>query len=50
MTNNEPERPTPAEPRIGGKRPLVRPILAVVGLVVLVVVLYLVLTWVQQNT
>jgi hypothetical protein len=31
-------------------RPLLRPILAVVGLLVLVAVLFLVLTLIQQNT
>ena len=54
MTNNDPrERPEdiePAEPYIGGKRPVVGPLVGVVGIIVLIVVLFLVITLLQHNT
>ncbi len=33
-----------------GKRPAVTPLLAVLGLIVLIAVVFLLITWVQQNT
>lgn len=54
MSNSDPrERPEdiePAEPYIGGKRPVVGPLLGVVGVVVLIAVIFLVITWLQHHT
>jgi hypothetical protein len=43
-------QPTTDQPLNAEKRPRFSPILAVVALVVVVAVIFLVLTWVQQNT
>ena len=49
MTDDQPDRPTTNHPLHGERRPLVTPIVAVVGLVVLVVVIVLLLTWLRYN-
>jgi len=54
VSNSDPrQRPEdiePAEPYIGGKRPVVGPLVGVVGIIVLIVVLFLVITLLQHNT
>lgn len=48
---DEHPRPTTNEPlNAPGRRPLLPAVLAVVGLVVVVAIVFLLLTWVQQNT
>ncbi|GAA1166807.1 hypothetical protein [Nocardioides aquiterrae] len=48
MTENQ-ERPTTNKPLYGPERPKWWPLLAVVGLVVVLVAIFLLVTWVQQN-
>lgn len=48
---DEHRRPTTNEPlNAPGRRPLLPALLAVAGLVVVVAIVFLLLTWVQQNT
>ena len=49
MDDDERDRPTTNQPLNAERRPLVTPILALVGLVVLVAVIVLALTWVRYN-
>ena len=49
MTEQEPDRPTTNHPLHGERRPLATPIMAVVGLLVLIVVIVLLLTWLRYN-
>lgn len=48
--NDERRRPTTNQPLNAKPRPRVSPILAVIGLVIVVAAIFLLLTWVQQNT
>jgi hypothetical protein len=45
----EPEHPRTNQPLHGKERPKWWPLLAVVGLIVVLAVIFLLLTWVQQN-
>jgi len=49
MTEND-EHPRTNKPLNGPERPRWWPLLAVVGLIAVLFVLFLLLTWVQQNT
>jgi hypothetical protein len=54
VTNHDPrehpENTEPAEPYIGGRRPVVGPLLGVIGVIVLIAVVFLLITWLQHNT
>lgn len=49
MSENH-DRPTTNKPLHGPRRPRFMPYLAVLGLLVVVAVIFLALTWAQQNT
>jgi hypothetical protein len=46
----EQRRPTANRPLNGEPRPLVTPILAVIGLIVAIGLIFLLITWVRYNT
>jgi hypothetical protein len=49
MTDKD-KMPTTNQPLNGEPRPRLTPLLAVIGLIVVVAVVFLLLTWIQQNT
>lgn len=50
MSNHQNERPSPSKPLHGERRPLVTPLLAVIGIIVLILVVFAVLTFVTWST
>ena len=50
MTEGPDERPTTDKPLHGPPRPRVSPILAVVGLLIAIAVIFAIITWVRYNT
>jgi hypothetical protein len=49
MTDKD-ELPTTNQPLNARPRPRLTPLLAVIGLIVVVAIVFLLLTWIQQNT
>jgi hypothetical protein len=50
MSNHDNERPTPSKPLHGPRRPVVTPLLAVLGLLVLILVIFAIVTLLRYNT
>jgi hypothetical protein len=50
MSNHDNERPTPSKPLHGPRRPVVTPLLAVFGVLVLILVIFAIVTLLRYNT